>query len=325
MDDVASQEDIIKSLKSAVSSGSIPHMLFYGPPGTGKTSTVLAMARDLYGPELFRSRVLELNASDERGISVVREKVKTFAMGAVGSAAGVPPFKLIILDEADSLTADAQSALRRTMETYSRVTRFCIICNYVSRIIEPLASRCSKYRFKPLDRASMLARLRHVCEGEAVDAPDATLDAVLKISGGDMRKAITFLQSASQLYGGTVRPENVVEISGTLPDKDLERLLAACRADGTFAAVRGAVQAVLAAGYAINVTLERLCDAVVRDATLDGPQKAAVCERIAGAEKRLGDGADEELQLLDVCLCLQRTHKRMAIPSDRERATGFYL
>ena len=319
MDDVASQEDIIKSLNNAVKSGSIPHMLFYGPPGTGKTSTVLAMARDLFGPDLFRSRVMELNASDERGISVVREKIKTFAMGSVGSTAGVPPFKLIILDEADSLTVDAQSALRRTMETYSRVTRFCIICNYVSRIIEPLASRCSKYRFKPLGIPAMKERLRLVCTSESVEAPDETLDAVLKISNGDMRKAITFIQSASQLYGGSVKPENIVEISGWVPDNELDRLLKACSATGSYTSVRTAVQSMLASGYSVNVTLERICEAVVSDKVLDNTQKAIICERLAGAEKHLIDGADDELQLLDVCLMFQRVSKGITISSDADR------
>jgi replication factor C subunit 2/4 len=301
-------------------------MLFYGPPGTGKTSTVLAMARDLYGPELFRSRVMELNASDERGISVVREKVKTFAAGTVSNISGVPPFKLIILDEADSLTSDAQTALRRTMEAHARSTRFCIICNYVSRIIEPLASRCSKYRFKPLGAAAMQSRLRFVCDAERVDASDETLAAVLKISNGDMRKAITFLQSASQLYGGRIRPENVVEISGWLPDKDLERLLKSTEAEGgTFNGVRSAVQGLMAQGYSIGVTFDRLCDAVVHDKTLSGPQKALVCERIASAEKKLGDGADDELQLLDICLCLQRVHKGFEVSNDKERSIGFYV
>ena len=149
-------------------------MLFYGPPGTGKTSTVLALAKQLYGPELFKTRVLELNASDERGISIVREKVKDFARMQLSNPhsgpAGVeyrkkypcPPYKIIVLDEADSMTQDAQSALRRTMETYSKITRFCLVCNYVTRIIDPLASRCSKFRFKSLDEGNAGKRLEDI-------------------------------------------------------------------------------------------------------------------------------------------------------------------
>lgn len=263
---------------------------------------------------------MELNASDERGISVVRDKVKTFAMGAVGNQSGVPPFKLIILDEADSLTGDAQAALRRTMETYSKVTRFCIICNYVSRIIEPLASRCSKYRFKPLDRDNMMTRLRLVCEGESVDASDETLEAVLKVSGGDMRKAITFLQSASQLYGGSIKPENVVEISGVVPDKALDNLLNNCaKQTGSFSTARSASQGILAAGYPITIVLERLSEAIIKDESLSGAQKAAISERIASAEKKLYDGADEELQLVDVAETILRTVKGITIPADKER------
>ena len=131
VDDVAHQDEVVSTLKGSIKAGNLPHLLMYGPPGTGKTSTVLAMARELYGPELYKKRILELNASDERGINVVRTKVKTFAQQAIGQqrAPGFPcpPFKLIILDEADSMTRDAQTALRRTMEAHSTVTRFCLI------------------------------------------------------------------------------------------------------------------------------------------------------------------------------------------------------
>ena len=183
-------------------------MLFYGPPGTGKTSTILALAKELYGPEMFKTRVLELNASDERGISIVREKVKDFARMQLSNPPPhykekypCPPYKIIILDEADSMTQDAQSALRRTMETYSKITRFCLICNYVTRIIDPLASRCSKFRFKSLDQGNAKKRLEEIAQNEHAEMEDGALETLIRCSEGDLRKAITFLQSAARLVG----------------------------------------------------------------------------------------------------------------------------
>merc|ERR1711998_352617 len=166
MADVSHQDEVVSTLKGCLDGGSFPHLLFYGPPGTGKTSTALAIARDLFGDQ-FKTRVLELNASDERGISIVRGKIKEFARTAVNSTG--PGFKIIILDEADAMTPDAQSAMRRTMEEYSKVTRFAIICNYVTRIIEPLASRCAKFRFKPVGDGPLRERLVHICEQEGVN------------------------------------------------------------------------------------------------------------------------------------------------------------
>ena len=190
-------------------------MLFYGPPGTGKTSTILALAKELYGPEMFKSRVLELNASDERGISIVREKVKDFARMQLSNPPPhykdrypCPPYKIIVLDEADSMTQDAQSALRRTMETYSKITRFCLICNYVTRIIDPLASRCSKFRFKMLDQGNAKKRLEEIAENEHVKLEEGAVDTLIKCSEGDLRKAITFLQSAAKLVGPVKMPQS---------------------------------------------------------------------------------------------------------------------
>lgn len=232
----------------------LPHMLFYGPPGTGKTSTILALAKELYGPEMIKSRVLELNASDERGISIVRQKVKDFARMQLTNAPPnyrdkypCPPFKIIILDEADSMTQDAQSALRRTMETYSKITRFCLICNYVTRIIDPLASRCSKFRFKSLDQSNAKKRLETIAEAEGVPLEDGAIDALIRCSEGDLRKAITFLQSAARLVGSSspskdgdgddemdvdqrVVTVNIVEdIAGVIPSKTINELVSAIR------------------------------------------------------------------------------------------------
>ena len=190
-------------------------MLFYGPPGTGKTSTVLALAKELYGPELFKTRVLELNASDERGISIVSEKVKDFARMQLSNPQPghkekypCPPYKIIILDEADSMTQDAQSALRRTMETYSKITRFCLICNYVTRIIDPLASRCSKFRFKSLDQGNAKKRLEEIAQNEGVKLESGAVETLIQCSEGDLRKAITFLQSAARLVGAVKVPQS---------------------------------------------------------------------------------------------------------------------
>jgi replication factor C subunit 2/4 len=142
--EVSHQPEVVNALLTSVKTGRVPHLLLYGPPGTGKTSTILALAKQIFGPKFYRERILELNASDERGIQMIREKVKKFAQKKISKNTDLdhpcPPLQLIILDEADSMTVDAQSALRRTIEVHSKQTRFCIICNYVSKIIEPLAS-----------------------------------------------------------------------------------------------------------------------------------------------------------------------------------------
>jgi replication factor C subunit 2/4 len=253
-------------------------MLFYGPPGTGKTSTILALAKELFGPELFKTRVLELNASDERGISIVREKVKNFARMQLSNPSPAyaklypcPPYKIIILDEADSMTQDAQSALRRTMETYSKITRFCLICNYVTRIIDPLASRCSKFRFKSLDQGNAKKRLEEIAEMEGVRCEEGVVDTLIRCSEGDLRKAITFLQSAARLVGAVgqkskddedamdvdesgrmVTVKSIEDIAGVIPDTIIQSLVKAMQpksAGLVYEAVAKVVQDMVADGW----------------------------------------------------------------------------
>ena len=201
VDEVAYQDEVVAVLKRSLEGADLPNLLFYGPPGTGKTSTILAAARDLFG-DIYRDRILELNASDERGIQVVREKVKGFAQltasGRRADGKPCPAYKIVILDEADSMTRDAQSALRRTMEKEGRSTKFCLICNYVSRIIEPITSRCAKFRFKPLSVEILEKRLRMIIEAEGVRVADDGMAAIIETSEGDLRKAITTLQSCAR-------------------------------------------------------------------------------------------------------------------------------
>ncbi|KAI0176263.1 putative replication factor protein [Hypoxylon sp. FL1284] len=335
LSDVTAQDHTVNVLQRTLQASNLPHMLFYGPPGTGKTSTILALAKELYGPEMMKSRVLELNASDERGISIVREKVKDFArMQLTNPPAGYksrypcPPFKIIILDEADSMTQDAQSALRRTMETYSKITRFCLICNYVTRIIDPLASRCSKFRFKSLDQGNAKKRLEDIAEREGVALEAGAVDALIKCSEGDLRKAITFLQSAARLVGAiekegddddsgdkmdvdgerrAVSVKIVEEIAGVIPDQTVTRLQKAMQpksAGATYQAIAKVVEEMVADGWSAGQVLSQLYQAVIQDEMVPDLAKNKITLVFSEVDKRLVDGADEHLSILDLALRL---------------------
>ncbi|KAK5171995.1 Subunit of heteropentameric Replication factor C (RF-C) [Saxophila tyrrhenica] len=354
LDDVAAQDHTVTILRRTLQSANLPHMLFYGPPGTGKTSTVLALAKQLYGPDLIKTRVLELNASDERGISIVREKVKDFArMQLSNPPAGpageeyrrkypCPPYKIVILDEADSMTQDAQSALRRTMETYSKITRFCLICNYVTRIIDPLASRCSKFRFKSLDEANAGKRLEDIARLENVKLEEGVVDTLLKCSEGDLRKAITFLQSAARLVGAvqasgasekkrkrakieddededtmdidgpsdsaskSVTVRSIEEIAGVIPEGTIDSLTTAMqpsKAGTVYGRVSKAVENLVAEGWSATQVVTQLYDRIVlSDETVGDWKKSKVVLCFSETDKRLVDGCDEHLTILDLCM-----------------------
>ncbi|KAI1208836.1 putative replication factor protein [Annulohypoxylon truncatum] len=329
LSDVTAQDHTVNVLQRTLQASNLPHMLFYGPPGTGKTSTILALAKELYGPEMIKSRVLELNASDERGISIVREKVKDFArMQLTNPPAGYrarypcPPFKIIILDEADSMTQDAQSALRRTMETYSKITRFCLICNYVTRIIDPLASRCSKFRFKSLDQGNAKKRLEDIAGKEGVTLQDGAVDALIKCSEGDLRKAITFLQSGARLVGAIEKEDDgdtmdvdddakvvtvkiVEEIAGVIPDDTIEKLQKAIQpksGGATFPAIAKLVEDMVADGWSAGQVLTQLYQAVIQDEIIPDAAKNKITLVFSEVDKRLVDGADEHLSILDLAL-----------------------
>ncbi|KAI4093948.1 MAG: hypothetical protein LQ344_002546 [Seirophora lacunosa] len=344
--DVAAQDHTITVLQRTLQASNLPHMLFYGPPGTGKTSTILALAKELYGPEMFRSRVLELNASDERGISIVREKVKDFARMQLSNPPlhykdkyPCPPYKIVILDEADSMTQDAQSALRRTMETYSKITRFCLICNYVTRIIDPLASRCSKFRFKSLDQGNAKKRLEEIAEIEHVEVEDGVIDTLIKCSEGDLRKAITFLQSAARLVGAVKPPQakvnghskkrkvveeddedamdvdgaddsvvtvrSIEEIAGVIPNQVINDLVNAMQPKARGAVyddVSRVITDLVADGWSASQVITQLYQQILyNDAILD-KQKCKIVIVFSEIDKRLVDGADEHLMILDLAL-----------------------
>jgi len=327
LNDIASQEHAVKVLEKQVSTGNLPHMLFYGPPGTGKTSTILALAKQLYGPNLYKSRVLELNASDERGISIVRQKIKNFARLTVSNPTPedlknypCPPYKIIILDEADSMTNDAQSALRRTMETYANITRFALVCNYITRIIDPLASRCSKFRFKLLNSENSLNRLKYIANEEHLNldklqGEDAVLNEVLRISNGDLRKAITYLQSASKLStslqleddedgdgkAGLITKQSIRETAGVLPDDLIDNLVKTIRSKNEEKLV-AVVNDVILSGWSAQQLIDQLHEVLVMDDSINSLVKNQIALILFDTDKKLNFGTDEHIQLLNLVL-----------------------
>lgn len=204
LNDVVQNDDLLHLFKNSIKTRNIPHMLFYGPPGTGKTSSILAIGRELFR-EHFSERMVEFNASDDRGINAVRDKITYEAKKFVAEIITpdniiIPPYKIIILDEADSMTDEAQDALRVVIEEYSQVTRFCFICNYISKITDAIKSRCSHVYFKKLPIECMISKLKEISQKESMDLSTKILNKIILISNGDMRKAVIMLQNLKYLF-----------------------------------------------------------------------------------------------------------------------------
>jgi replication factor C small subunit len=214
LDDIVNQKEIIESLKNLMKeSAEMPHLLFTGPAGVGKTTTALCMSRQLLGEDWKRD-TLELNASDERGIKMVRERVKEFAavIKIRTTERDERKFRIIILDEADEMTSEAQTALRRIIEDSSETTRFVIICNYLSQIIEPIQSRCAIFRFKRIEKETVEDQLKWLCKKEGIKYDDKAISQIFDSTNGDLRHSINILQSASVM--GSISVSNVLASLG---------------------------------------------------------------------------------------------------------------
>lgn len=294
LDDLVSQGSIISTIRRFVAERKMPHLLLYGPPGTGKTSTIQAVAREMYGNSRS-AMTLELNASDDRGIQVVREQIKTFASTQQIQSRGV---KLVILDEADSMTSAAQFALRRIIEKFTKTTRFCLICNYVNKVIPALQSRCTRFRFLPLKYEASAQRLEQIAAGEGVTLTPDGLTAILRLSQGDMRKCVNLLQSTS-MSCGIVDGPTVYTASGNPPPEVIDKVMELLLSTSFNEAYESIAYTKKALGLAMNDILREVHKKLME---IEFPErmKIFIVQRLAEVEMRLSIGANEKLQLAAV-------------------------
>lgn len=293
LDEVVDQKEIIKAISNLIKSPDLPHMLFAGPAGVGKTTSAICIVRELFG-EKWKERTLETNASDERGIKIVREKVKRF--GAWGSPTGErieqELFKVIILDEADEMTSEAQTALRRIIEDSASTTRFIIICNYLSQIIEPIQSRCVVFRFTRLPKEEVVEHLKMICEKEKVKYDEKAISQIFDATGGDLRHSINIMQAAAGM--GSVSASNVsaaVGLSGRSRVGDVLRLAIA----GKFTDARSKLLE-LTQVYGMSETdFMKYASQEMYDMKVDRQEELA--ELLAEYDYRLASGAHPEIQL----------------------------
>lgn len=291
LDDIVNHEKIVSRLKAFVNDNSIPHLLFTGPAGTGKSASALAISKELFG-EKWKGNTLELNASDTRGIDVIRNQVKDFARS---KSVGDVPFKIIILDEADALTPEAQQALRRTMENYTDTARFVMICNYSSKIIDPIRSRCSIFRFPRLSKDDAKNLLRRICEEEGLDYVEEGLDAIFSVTRGDLRKSINLLQSVGVL-DKEVTEEMVYEVSVEAKPQVIGKMLEKV-IDGDFMDARDQLQTLLLEKGISGLTIIKEIHRQVYELDIPEKKKVELVEKIGEYEFRIDEGADEQIQL----------------------------
>jgi len=297
LDDVVDQRESVEGIKALLKTpATLPHLLFSGPPGTGKSTVAMCIARHLMGDDV-RRLLLELNASDERGIGVVRDRIKGFSQVIQAAPSGVQ-YGLVILDECDEMTRDAQTALRRIMETSSRTCRFILICNYQSGIIEPIQSRCSIFRFKQLEEKDAVVYLRSICKSESVAADENAVKRIIELSEGDLRRAINYLQvAATSAESGKLTLAQLAKISGEDEgDTVLEMLRTAVQGD--FIKARDTLYALMGkrgmSGREIIRTANR---EILRISELDERKQADAIRILGEYDFRLSQGANEDVQL----------------------------
>lgn len=304
--DMVGHENIVPLLQAYAAKRSLPHLLFSGPPGTGKTTAALALARDLYGEE-WRQNFLELNSSDERGIDTVRTTIKGYARSA---PLGGVPFKLLLLDEADNLTSEAQASMRRLMERYSVSCRFILSCNYSSRIIEPIQSRCAVFRFRPLSPEVVIAQLTRVAAAEKKTVEPKALAAILAGTGGDLRRGLNLLQLAAT-FEDPVTEATIARVSTTPLQSEVKGMLEEAL-QGRFLSARQRLYSLFADRGAAGEEIVRAIHSYLfqfPDDVISPKAKLDLVAHLGEVDFRLAEGAGERIQLETILakLALVRT------------------
>ncbi|MEK6872118.1 MAG: replication factor C small subunit [Nanoarchaeota archaeon] len=290
-EDVVGQDDIIKRVRNLTKSLNIPHMLFAGPAGTGKSTLALIVVKELFGKN-WKENYLELNASDERGIDVVRQKVKDFART---KSLGSVPFKVIFLDEADALTKEAQQALRRTMENFTSTCRFILSCNYSSKIIDPIQSRCVILRFKLLEKKDIEKRVKYIAENEKLQITDAAIVTLYEVSEGDCRRVINLLQ-ASAAISPSLSTELINTMASAARPSDVKIVLEYALS-GDFIKAKEKLLDIMLRDSISGTDIIKSIQKEVWNLQIDPELKVKLTEKTGEVEFRMVEGSDEFVQL----------------------------
>ena len=289
--DIVGQKHLIKRIQAFVQQKNMPHLLFAGPAGTGKTSTALVIARSFFGED-WKQNFLELNASDERGIDVIRVKVKDFARTR---AIGDVPFKIIYLDECDQLTRDAQQALRRTMENYTQTCRFILSCNYSSKILDPIQSRCAIFRFKPMEKDEIITIIDRIAQHENLSLDAQAQDAVFHACEGDVRKLENLLQSCAAI-DKKITEQMIFSLATVTNPKEINKILTLALQNKFLEARSLLLDVMLNYGFSGLDIIKHIHKEIL---SLDLPdrKKMELIEKTGEVEFRLTEGSDEYVQL----------------------------
>ncbi|MFW9903691.1 MAG: replication factor C small subunit [Candidatus Thorarchaeota archaeon] len=297
LDEVVGQSEIVKRLKQFVHRVDFPHMLFSGPPGVGKTTCAEAIVNEIFPSSERSSNVKRLNASDDRGINVVRQDIKNFARIL---PSGSSSYKIIILDEADQMTSDAQHALRQTMERYNEITRFILICNYSSKIISPIQSRCAIFRFSGLDIDDIKSRLKYIAKKKQLEVDEEALDALYESSEGDLRQAINALQ-ASAAITPEVTVEVIYQVQGYVKPKEVRAAILEClETQPNFSAARKQIQVLMEtyglSGQDLVKHLNRELSRMTAD-EISEPVRYSALSMLSEVDYRIATGSNPQVQL----------------------------